>query len=88
MHEINFFWLIWWIFEFITYHAGDLWNPKKSQLDQKSVLFTNDTLCLITNPQTNTKNWAKRMKRTYHKIFDQFLDETLTLERGGACVGS
>ena len=42
------------LFLTLTMHRG-LWGPKMGQLNRKSVLFANDALCLVTNPQTNTK---------------------------------
>ena len=36
--------------------SGCLWGPEVSQVDRKAGLFANDTLHLVPNPQTNTKN--------------------------------
>lgn len=62
--------------------SGCLWGPKVSQLDRKSGLFANDTLHLVPNLQTNTKNWPKRMQWIFQMMFNPFSNQTLTLKWG------
>ena len=49
--------------------SGVMWGPKVGQLYQKSVLFANDALFLVPDPQANIKDWPKSIQWTSHKMF-------------------